>query len=155
MPGVCVARLEADPMHHFYSMPYYHHQTPYVYKPVSYVQQMHYKTYSNDAVKDEDYAAKGKYVAETAGSLHIAKREADPMHHFYSMPYYHHQTPYVYKPVTYVQPMHYKTYSNDAVKDEDYAAKGKYVAETAGSLHIAKREADPMHHFYSMPYYHH
>ena len=54
---------------------------------------------------------------------------------------YHH-TPYAYKPVTYYKPMQYKTYSNDAVKPESYAAKGQYVAETAGSLHVAKREAE-------------
>merc|ERR1712241_966211 len=78
--------------------------------------------------------------------------EADPMHHFYSaMPYGHHYaTPYAaaYKPVTYFKPMHqYKTYSNDAVKPMGYAAKGQYVAQTAGSVHVAKREAeaDPTH----------
>jgi len=72
--------------------------------------------------------------------------EADPMHHFYSaMPYSHHATPYAaYKPVTYFKPMHmqYKTYSNDAVKPFGYAAKGQYVAQTAGSVHVAKREAE-------------
>merc|ERR1712110_107105 len=72
--------------------------------------------------------------------------EADPMHHFYSaMPYSHHATPYAaYKPVTYFKPMHmqYKTYSNDAVKPFGYAAKGQYVAQTAGSMHVAKREAE-------------
>merc|ERR1712066_402894 len=72
--------------------------------------------------------------------------EADPMHHFYSaMPYSHHATPYAaYKPVTYFKPMHmqYKTYSNDAVKPMGYAAKGQYVAQTAGSMHVAKREAE-------------
>merc|ERR1712228_807157 len=68
------------------------------------------------------------------------------MHHFYSaMPYSHHATPYAaYKPVTYFKPMHmqYKTYSNDAVKPFGYAAKGQYVAQTAGSMHVAKREAE-------------
>ncbi|TRY67206.1 hypothetical protein TCAL_02782 [Tigriopus californicus] len=35
-----------------------------------------------------------------------------------------------------------KTYANDAVAPQGYAAKGQYVAQTAGSLHVAKREAE-------------
>merc|ERR1712178_146888 len=60
------------------------------------------------------------------------------------------QTPVV-KPVVYnapivtpvVAPLQVKTYANDAKKPEEYAAKGKYHAENAGAVHIAKREADP------------
>merc|ERR1712038_1125841 len=103
------------------------------------------KTYSNDAVKAEDYASKGKYHAENAGAVHIAKREAeaDPQM-LYKHPVVYKQpvvTPVVYK----THPVNYAagSFANDAVKPFDYAAKGKYVANSAGTVHIAKREADP------------
>merc|ERR1712038_194070 len=65
---------------------------------------------------------------------------------------YKQAVPVVHKPIVYSAPvvapvvtplLKAKTYSNDAVKPEDYAAKGKYHAENAGAVHIAKREADP------------
>merc|ERR1719195_1557219 len=34
-------------------------------------------------------------------------------------------------------------YSNDAVGAAGYAAKGQYIANSAGVVHVAKREADP------------
>lgn len=39
-----------------------------------------------------------------------------------------------------------KTYANDAIKPQNYAAKGQYVAQSAGAIHVAKRsaEADPL-----------
>merc|ERR1712027_125256 len=101
----------------------------------------------------------GLYHAESAGAVHIAKREAEaePTHFFSAMPYYQH-TPYAaaYKPVSYFKPMHMqaKTYSNDAMKPMGYAGKGMYHAESAGAVHIAKREAeaDPALIYNSMPY---
>merc|ERR1711912_96011 len=90
------------------------------YKPVSYYKPMHMqaKTYSNDAMKPMGYAGKGLYHAESAGAVHIAKREAEaePAHFYSAMPYYQH-TPYAaaykpityaaaYKPVSYFKPMH-------------------------------------------------
>merc|ERR1712027_179821 len=84
------------------------------------------KTYSNDAMKPMGYAGKGLYHAESAGAVHIAKREAEaePAHFYSAMPYYQH-TPYAaaYKPMA-------------------YAGKGMYHAESAGAVHIAKREAE-------------
>merc|ERR1712122_144692 len=38
--------------------------------------------------------------------------------------------------------MQAKTYSNDAMKPMGYAGKGMYHAESAGAVHIAKREAE-------------
>jgi len=159
---------EAEPAHFYSAMPYYQH-TPYAaaykpityaaaYKPVSYYKPMHMqaKTYSNDAMKPMGYAGKGLYHAESAGAVHIAKREAEaePAHFYSAMPYYQH-TPYAaaykpityaaaYKPVSYFKPMHMqaKTYSNDAMKPMGYAGKGMYHAESAGAVHIAKREAE-------------
>merc|ERR1719414_2005399 len=143
------------------------------------------KTYANDAVKPFNYAAKGQYVANSAGVVHVAKREAeaDPQLLYksilpattyvqkpvvyqtpvvykqpevvYKQPeavVYKQAVPVVHKPIVYSAPivtpvvtplLKAKTYSNDAVKPEDYAAKGKYHAENAGAVHIAKREADP------------
>merc|ERR1712186_199880 len=143
------------------------------------------KTYANDAVKPFNYAAKGQYIANSAGVVHVAKREAeaDPQLLYksilpattyvqkpvvyqtpvvykqpevvYKQPealVYKQAVPVVHKPIVYSAPvvapvvtplLKAKTYSNDAVKPEDYAAKGKYHAENAGAVHIAKREADP------------
>merc|ERR1719471_2803746 len=117
------------------------------------------------------YAGKGLYHAESAGAVHIAKREAEaePAHFYSAMPYYQH-TPYAaaykpityaaaYKPVSYYKPMHVqaKTYSNDAMKPMGYDGKGLYHAESAGAVHIAKREAEaePAHFYSAMPYYQH
>jgi len=168
-------------------------------KPVVYTKPVMYsapvvapvKTYANDAVKPFNYAAKGQYIANSAGVVHVAKREAEadpqllyksilPATTYVQKPVVY-QTPVVYKqpeviykqpevvykqavPVAYKQavpvvhkpvvysapvvapvvtPLQVKTYANDAVKPEDYAAKGKYHAENAGAVHIAKREADP------------
>jgi len=91
----------------------------------------------------------GYGIASPYSTIHsYGKREAEAEPQFYgmhhAMPYYQHSAYAAYKPVTYVQPqpMHYKTYSNDAVKPMGYAAKGRYVAQTAGSVHVAKREAE-------------
>jgi len=198
---------EADPQllyggYKTYGYPAYQpvvYQKPVVYsKPVVYNTPIvapvvtPVKTYANDAVKPFNYAAKGQYIANSAGVVHVAKREAeaDPQllyksilpattyvqkpvvyqtpvvykqpEVFYKQPeavvykqpevVYKQAVPMAYKPVVYNAPvvapvmtplLKAKTYSNDAVKPEDYAAKGMYHAENAGAVHIAKREADP------------
>ncbi len=189
---------------HYIANPYmvnpYMYSTPVVPKPVVQpvaVPKLTYtkpvveedaKTVANDAITPFGYAAKGQYMADSKGALHIAKREAEPTHHFGYVPYssgvyspYHLSTPYVSTPYVstpYVSTPyistpyhaypsvyglhHLKTYSNDAVKPEGYAAKGQYVAETAGSLHVAKREAEadpavvyrsPSFYPYTTPYF--
>merc|ERR1712186_69773 len=65
------------------------------------------KTYANDAVKPFNYAAKGQYIANSAGVVHVAKREAeaDPQLLYKSiLP----ATTYVQKPMVYQTPMVYK-----------------------------------------------
>lgn len=54
----------------------YYNQAAYTTVPLA----SSVKTYANDAVKPQNYAAKGQYVAQSAGAIHIAKRdaEADP-----------------------------------------------------------------------------
>merc|ERR1712010_199065 len=49
-------------------------------------------------------------------------------------------TPVVYK----AQPVNYMagSFADDSKKPFDYAAKGKYIANSAGTIHIAKREAE-------------
>ena len=47
-----------------------------------------------------------------------------------------------YPSAYYGVPAGVKTYANDAVRPENYAAKGQYVAQSAGAIHIAKREAE-------------
>merc|ERR1711944_20118 len=49
-------------------------------------------------------------------------------------------TPVVHK----IQPVNYMagSYADDSVKPFDYAAKGKYIANSAGTIHKAKREAE-------------
>ncbi len=130
-----------------------------------YVQPLAVKTYANDAEKPDQYAAKGQYRAENAGAVHVAKREADPYYYYNAVNPYavnpYAVNPYAVNPyaanpyltVPYVKPYAYanvfpynwqpKTYANDAVKPEQYAAKGQYVAQSAGAIHVAKREAEP------------
>merc|ERR1719288_67762 len=55
---------------------------------------------------------------------------------------------YAAKPLVYSAPVVHpvvtpvKTYANDAVKPFNYAAKGQYTANSAGVVHVAKREAE-------------
>merc|ERR1719226_26926 len=167
-------------MHSTYTAPVY---TAPVYSPYG----VKTPTYSNDAITPFGYAAKGQYVANSAGVVHVAKREAeaDAQVLMHSMPVttYAHQ-PFVYKqpvvykapevvykqpivykqpvqPVVYTKPVVYNTplvtpvvqkiqpvnymagsYADDSVKPFDYAAKGKYIANSAGTIHKAKREAE-------------
>merc|ERR1712020_703128 len=127
-------------------------------------------TYSNDAVTPFGYAGKGQYVANSAGVVHVAKREAEAdaqmilpvttyghslVHPTQSVVYKQAVQPVVYTkpvvPLVYntpivqkVQPVNYMagSYADDSVKPFDYAAKGKYMANSAGTIHKAKREAE-------------
>merc|ERR1739844_19621 len=148
--------------------------------------------YSNDAVTPIGYAAKGQYMGNSAGVVHVAKREAEAdaqmilpvttyghqtlVHPTQSVVYKQAVQPVVYKqavqpvvykqavqpvmytkPVVYSKPLVYTTpivqkiqpvnymagsYADDSVKPFDYAAKGKYIANSAGTIHKAKREAE-------------
>jgi len=162
-------------------------------------------TYSNDAAKfTPAYAAKGQYVANSGGAVHVAKREADAEadpallyntwgytgYPYAATTYGAWNTAYPYRvygkreaeaeadpallytnawgmspyvPTVYghgrIMAAPYThaavaaplsaaapavgTYSNDAAKfTPAYAAKGQYVANSGGAVHVAKREAD-------------
>ncbi len=153
-PGVShtvLNKREAEPFYGYYGYPstYSHVYSHGVYSPYG----VKAPGYSNDAVSPYGYAAKGRYVAHSAGVTHIAKREADPymlynyMPTVYSAPAVHYSTPYVHSAYPYVSGM--KTYSNDAVSPWNYAAKGKYHADSLGAKHIAKREAEPFYGYYN------
>merc|ERR1712018_854052 len=62
------------------------------------------KTYANDAVKPFNYAAKGQYIANSAGVVHVAKREAEADHHLLYKSIVP-ATTYVQKPVVYQTPV--------------------------------------------------
>merc|ERR1719510_925435 len=64
------------------------------------------KVYSNDAVGAAGYAAKGQYVANSAGVVHVAEREAeaDPAL-LYSGLGYAHAAPLAYTHATYAAPI--------------------------------------------------
>merc|ERR1712186_239887 len=149
-PGVShtVLKREAEPYHHGVKTP----------------------TYSNDAVTPFGYAGKGQYVSNSAGVVHVAKREAEAdaqmilpvttyghslVHPTQSVVYKQAVQPVIYTkpvvPLVYntpivqkVQPVNYMagSYADDSVKPFDYAAKGKYMANSAGTIHKAKREAE-------------
>lgn len=123
---------EAEPVHHRDNlpvMPFWMHKKYNTYTP---------------------YMSSSIYHPYTYTYSHLYKREADASHHFnhglYYSPYIYSPHHFQYKPI--MKPM---SYSNDAVKPFNYAAKGQYKAVTAGSMHIAKREADPAYYFNSYP----
>merc|ERR1711902_349482 len=131
---------------------------------------------SNDAVTPFGYAGKGQYVANSAGVVHVAKREAEADAQMilpvttYGHSLVHPTQPVVYKqavqPVMYtkpvvplvyntpivqkVQPVNYMagSYADDSVKPFDYDAKGKYMANSAGTIHKATREAEAEPEYY-------
>merc|ERR1712088_925095 len=159
-----VLKREAEPFHHVAAVPY----TTYGAMPVTtytagytpymtgYTHGVKTPTYSNDRVTPFGYAAKGPYVANSAGVVHVAKREAEAdAQMILPVTTYGHQTlvhptqSVVYKqavqPIVYkIQPVNYMagSYADDSVKPFDYAAKGKYIANSAGTIHKAKREAE-------------
>merc|ERR1712088_543590 len=186
-----VLKREAEPFHHAAAVPYTYgampvttyttgHVTPYM---TGFTHGVKTPTYSNDRVTPFGYAAKGSYVANSAGVVHVAKREAEAdaqmilpvntyahqtlVHPTQSVVYKQAVQPVVYKqavqpvmytkPVVYSKPLVYTTpivqkiqpvnymagsYADDSVKPFDYAAKGKYIANSAGTIHKAKREAE-------------
>merc|ERR1712039_660747 len=83
--------------------------TPVVYNaPVLPVQV---KTWANDAEKPQEYAAKGKYVAENAGAIPVTTYAHTPVVQ---------PLTYVQQPVVYNAPI--KSIANDAVKPFNYAS---------------------------------
>merc|ERR1712039_1083994 len=101
----------------------------------------------------QEYAAKGKYVAENAGAIHIAKREAEaePWNVYAgAMPVTTYAHTPVVQPLTYVQqPVVYnapiKSIANDAVKPFNYASAPIVTPSIHSGLtysHIFKREAE-------------
>merc|ERR1712001_47676 len=113
----------------------------------SYVQKPLVSTYVKPVVytKPLVYTKPVAYHAASPGVSHtVLKREAEPYHHV--MPV----TTYGAMPVTtytsgyypYTHGVKTPTYSNDAVTPFGYAGKGQYVANSAGVVHVAKREAE-------------
>merc|ERR1712241_296549 len=185
-PGVShtVLKREAEPYHHVMPVITYGAMPAVTYTSgyYPYTHGVKTPTYSNDAVTPFGYAGKGQYVANSAGVVHVAKREAEAdaqmilpvttyghslVHPTQSVVYKQAVQPVVYKqavqpvmytkPVVYSKPLVYTTpivqkvqpvnymagsYADDSVKPFDYAAKGKYIANSAGPIHKAKREAE-------------
>merc|ERR1712061_191048 len=115
--------------------------TTYVQKPV---------VYNTPVVNPLVYKqAVPQYQAHSAGVSHtVLKREAeaDPqlLYGGYKTYGYPAVQPLVYnKPLVYSAPVvapvvtPVKTYANDAVKPFNYAAKGQYIANSAGVVHVA------------------
>jgi len=111
-----------------------------------------------------DYANKGEYIAESAGVIHKAKRSADPIlslaysalpwaynrmplatmplaYKTAGMPITYNAMPYAYSSILPVMP---KMIADDTLKagTPEYAMKGRYIAESAGIVHKAKRSAE-------------
>merc|ERR1712039_754146 len=98
-------------------------------KPMEY-KPMHFKSYSNDAVKPMGYAAKGMYKAETAGSVHIAKREAEP----YTIGYNTYQTsPLSYVSAPIVTPFKPYTYGIHHMGKRDAEAEAQFFGNYYGN----------------------
>merc|ERR1712038_1397253 len=97
----------------------------------SYVQKPLVSTYGKPVVytKPLVYTKPVKYHAASPGVSHtVLKREAEPYHHV--------------MPVTTYGAVPAVTYTSGAVTPFGYAAKGQYVANSAGVVHVAKREAE-------------
>ena len=99
------------------------------------------KVYSNDAVGAAGYAAKGQYIANSAGVVHVAKREADPAL-LYSGLGYAHAAPlaYAHAPVVAVGK---SAPCVNAANIPVPCAAGHAVAHVAYAGHyLGKREAE-------------
>ena len=97
--------------------------------------------YSNDAVGAAGYAAKGQYIANSAGVVHVAKREADPAL-LYSGLGYAHAAPlaYAHAPVVAVGK---SAPCVNAANIPVPCAAGHAVAHVAYAGHyLGKREAE-------------
>merc|ERR1712001_147958 len=110
------------------------------------------------------YAGAGRYVANSAGVVHVAKREAeaeadaDAFYGVYGYSGYQYATtygaygaygaygyPYAYGAYSaYAHPYSYAPYAayTTAAVAGGYAGAGRYVANSAGVVHVAKREAE-------------
>merc|ERR1712061_497535 len=91
------------------------------------------------------YTKPVKYHAASPGVSHtVLKREAEPYHHVMPVTTYGAVPAVTYTSgyYPYTHGVKTPTYSNDAVTPFDYAAKGQYVANSAGVVHVAKREAE-------------
>merc|ERR1719213_888285 len=103
------------------------------------------KVYSNDAVGAAGYAAKGQYVANSAGVVHVAKREAeaDPAILYSGLGY---AAPLAYTHATYAAPIAVGKSApcvNAANVPVPCAAAHAVVAPYAYGLHhLGKREAE-------------
>jgi len=126
-PGVSHTVLkreaEAEPNHHLvYNVPAttYAHQ-PLVYKQPAVVYKQPAVVYKQPAVVYKQPIAYQQPI--------VYKQPVAPV-----------MTPVVYK----AQPVNYMagSFADDSKKPFDYAAKGKYIANSAGTIHIAKREAE-------------
>merc|ERR1711992_477223 len=136
-PGVShtVLKREAEPYHHVMPVTTYGAMPAVTYTSgyYPYTHGVKTPTYSNDAVTPFGYAGKGQYVANSAGVVHVAKREAEAdAQMILPVTTYGHSLVHPTQSVVYKQ----------AVKPFDYAAKGKYMANSAGTIHKAKREAE-------------
>merc|ERR1712018_209455 len=120
--------------------------TSYVQKPLVYTKPLVTSYVQKPLVYTKPVITKPvEYHAASPGVSHtVLKREAEAYHHV--MPV----TTYGAVPVTTYNTGYYPfthgvktpTYSNDAVTPYGYAAKGQYVANSAGVVHVAKREAE-------------
>merc|ERR1719362_2542544 len=104
---LATAAAEADPALLYSGLGYaglgYAHAAPLAYTAGVYAPYgIKGVGYSNDAVGSAGYAAKGQYIANSAGVVHIAKREAeaDPAL-LYSGLGYAHAAPLAYTHATY------------------------------------------------------
>merc|ERR1712054_644866 len=100
------------------------------------------------------YAASGRYVADSVGAVHVAKREADADSDALYGAYGYSGLGYSgigYSGYGYASPS--ISYASPAVSygytapvattaAYGYAASGRYVADSLGAVHYAKREAE-------------
>merc|ERR1712186_239885 len=116
----------------------------------SYVQKPLVSTYVKPVVytKPLVYTKPVKYHAASPGVSHtVLKREAEPYHHVMPVTTYGAVPAVTYTSgyYPYTHGVKTPTYSNDAVTPFDYAAKGKYMANSAGTIR-GRRSDDPARH---------
>merc|ERR1712061_910514 len=161
-PGVShtVLKREAEPYHHVMPVTTYGAVPAVTYTSgyYPYTHGVKTPTYSNDAVTPFGYAGKGQYVANSAGVVHVAKREAEAdaqmilpvttyghslVHPTQSVVYKQAVQPVVYKqavqPVMYTKPVVPLVYNTPIVQKVQPV---NYMADSAGTIHKAKREAE-------------
>merc|ERR1711992_253647 len=113
----------------------------------SYVQKPLVSTYVKPVVytKPLVYTKPVQYHAASPGVSHtVLKREAEPYHHVMPVTTYGAMPAVTYTSgyYPYTHGVKTPTYSNGAVTPFGYAGKGQYVANSAGVVHVAKREAE-------------